>query len=123
MDQQLLMAAETDSAVMVRCVEACERCHRTCLRTAMTYCLEQAADRVDAALFRSLLTCSDMCRATIDALLSGYESSEDVCALCARVCTQCADSCERHAELQDCVEVCRACSLACIAVTGGSRPS
>ena len=123
MDQQLLTAAETDSAVMVRCVEECERCHRTCLRTAMTYCLEQGTDRVDPAHFRSMLACADMCRATIDALLSGFDSCEDVCVLCARVCSQCADNCERMPELQDCAEVCRACARACSAVGGGAVPS
>jgi hypothetical protein len=123
MEQQLLTAAETDSAVMVRCVEECERCHRTCLRTAMTYCLEQWGDHLEPAHFRAMLACSDMCRATVDALLSAFDSCEEVCTLCARVCSQCADSCERVGDLQDCVEACHACARACIAVAGGTPPN
>jgi len=46
MVQQVLAAAEMDSAAMLRCIEECERCHRTCLRTALTYCLEKDIDDV-----------------------------------------------------------------------------
>ncbi|HET9447128.1 MAG TPA: four-helix bundle copper-binding protein [Steroidobacteraceae bacterium] len=118
MEQQLLMAAEMDSAAMVRCVEECERCHRTCLRSAMTFCLEQGGEHAAPAHFRTMLACSDMCRSAIDALLSSFDAYEEVCALCARACIQCADSCDRVGDLQDCADACRRCASACMEVSG-----
>jgi hypothetical protein len=115
MEQQLLAAAESDPAVMVRCVDECERCHRICLRTAMAYGLEQG---VEAAHLKLMLACSDLCRATADSLLAAFDTCEDLCALCARVCTQCAESCEPMGELQECVDACRSCAQSCRAVSG-----
>jgi hypothetical protein len=107
MEQQLLAAAESDPAVMIRCVDECERCHRMSLRTAMAYCLEQG---VDPSHLRLMFACAELCRATADAVLAAFDIAEDLCALCARVCAQCADSCDRVGDLQDCAEVCRSCA-------------
>jgi len=118
MVQQVLAAAEMDSAAMLRCIEECERCHRTCLRTALTYCLEKDIDDVEPPHYRALLTCSDMCRATINALLLSSDPTGAACVLCARVCLQCAESCERAGDLEDCSEACLRCARACMAVSG-----
>jgi hypothetical protein len=119
MEQQLLAAAETDPAVMIRCVDECEHCHRICLRTAMADGLEQGGEYVEPSHLRLMLACAELCRSTADALLAAFDTCEDLCALCARVCTQCAESCERLGDLQECVDACRSCSRACLAVTGG----
>jgi hypothetical protein len=116
MVQQVLATAGLGSAVVFRCIEECERCHRTCLRAAMTYCLEEGVDDVEPSHVRALLTCSDMCRATINALLSVRDPTGPASALCARVCLECAESCERAGGLQDCVDACRRCARACAAV-------
>ena len=92
-----------DQYAAIRCVEECERCHRTCLRTAMTYCLEKGVDEVEPAHFRALLTSQD--------------PTHTDCALCARVCLQCAEVCERAGDLQDCVEACRRCARTCLDVS------
>jgi hypothetical protein len=118
MDQQLLAAAENDPAVMIRCVDECERCHRICLHTAMMYSLEQGVEHVEPAHLRLMMACADLCRATADSLLAGFDTSEDLCAICARVCAQCGESCARVGELAECMEACRACAAACAAVSG-----
>lgn len=118
MEQQLLAAAETDPAVMVRCVDECERCHRICLRCAMAYGLEQGGEHVEPSHLRLMLACAELCRATADALLAAFDTCEDLCTLCARICTQCAESCERLGDLQECVESCRSCAQSCRAVAG-----
>lgn len=119
MEQRMLMAAETDSAEMMRCIEDCERCHRLCLHMAMTHCLEQGGDFLEPPHFRVMLACAELCRTTADAMLAGYALYEEVCTVCARVCRDCAESCERTGELGECVEACRRCAQSCALLTGG----
>jgi hypothetical protein len=118
MEQQMLIAAETDSGEMMRCIEDCERCHRLCLRTAMTYSLEQGGSHLEPPHFRVMLACAELCRTTADAMLAGYSLYEAVCAVCARVCRDCAESCERVGELEECVEACLRCAESCARITG-----
>jgi hypothetical protein len=118
MEQQMLMAAETDSAEMIRCIDECERCHRVCLRLAMTYCLEQGGEHVEPPHFRLMLACAELCHAAADTMLSGFTMHEEICALCARVCRECAESCERVGDMEECVEACRRCAESCSRVAG-----
>jgi hypothetical protein len=121
MEQQMLMAAEADSAEMLRCIDYCERCHRVCLRTAMTYCLEQGGEHVEPPYFRLMLACAQICSTTADALLSEFESYEQLCALCANICRTCAASCERIGDMEECVESCRRCAEGCERLSGAQR--
>lgn len=117
METQLLAAAESDPAVLIRCVDECERCHRLCLRSALADGLEQGGEHVDPSHLRLMLACSDLCRATADAVLAAFDTGEELCILCARTCDQCAQSCERVGDLQECVDACRTCAQSCRAVT------
>jgi hypothetical protein len=120
MEQQMLLAAEADSAEMIRCIDDCERCHRVCLRTAMTYCLEQGGEHVEPPYFRLMLACAQMCATTADTLLSGFASYEQMCALCANICRTCAASCERIGDMEECVEICRRCAAGCERLSNGA---
>jgi hypothetical protein len=121
MEQQMLIAAEADSAEVIRCIDDCERCHRVCLRTAMTYCLEQGGEHVEPPYFRLMLACAQMCSTTADALLSAFASYEQMCALCANICRTCAASCERIGDMEECVEICRRCAERCERLSGGAE--
>jgi hypothetical protein len=121
MEQQMLLAAEADSAEMIRCIDDCERCHRVCLRTAMTYCLEQGGEHVEPPYFRLMLACAQMCATTADTLLSGFASYEQMCALCANICRTCAASCERIGDMEECVEICRRCAAGCERLSDAQR--
>ncbi|HEX2494799.1 MAG TPA: hypothetical protein VHK24_13590, partial [Steroidobacter sp.] len=72
MEQRMLMVAETDSEELMRCIEECERCHRMCLRTAMTHCLEQGGSCLEPPHLRVMLACAELCRTTADSMLAGY---------------------------------------------------
>jgi hypothetical protein len=120
MEQRMLMSVETDSAEMMRCIDDCERCHRLCLRMVMTHCLEQGGECLEPPLVRVMLACAELCRTTADAMLAGYALYEELCAVCARVCRDCAESCKRLGELQECVDACRRCSESCAHLTGGA---
>ena len=62
MKQQMIMTAESDSAELIRCIEACEACHRTCLQMAMNHCLEQGGEHVEPGHFRTMSVCAEVCR-------------------------------------------------------------
>jgi len=118
----MLVAAEVDSEQLKRCIEDCEHCHRVCLHAAMTHCLEQGGEYLEPPLFRVMLACAELCRTTADAMLAGYALYEEMCAVCARVCRDCAESCERVGELEECAEACRRCAESCVGITGGAGP-
>jgi hypothetical protein len=120
MEQRMLMAAEADSEELRRCIDACERCHRVCLHAAMTQCLEQGGEHLEPPHFRVMLACAELCRTTADAMLAGYALYEEVCAVCARVCRDCAESCERVGELEECADACRRCAASCARITGAA---
>ena len=44
------------------CVEACSDCHKTCLNTVMTHCLEAGGKHLEAEHFRLMINCAEICR-------------------------------------------------------------
>jgi len=123
MEQQMLMTADAESEEVIRCINDCEHCHRVCLRMAMSYCLEQGGEHVEPPHFRLLLASADICRVTADAMLSAFLMYEGLCALCVRVCRECAQSCERVGDLDECVEACRRCAASCERISAGNSPT
>jgi hypothetical protein len=118
MEQQMLMTADVDSAEVMRCIDDCERCHRICLRMAMTFCLEQGGEHVEPPHLRAMLACADVCRMTADSMLAAFTLHEELCGLCARVCRDCAESCERVGDMPECVDACRQCAMSCARLSG-----
>ena len=119
MQQQMIMSADTDSPELMRCIAECESCHRICMRMAMNHCLEQGGDHVEPGHFRTMIACAVLCRTTGDALLGSFAYFEVLCEGCSRVCRECAESCERIGDMQECVEACRRCADSCERMTGG----
>ena len=117
----MLAAAEAGSEELKRCIDDCERVHRVCLHAAMTQCLEQGGEYLEPPHLRVMLACADLCRTTADAMLAGYALYEELCSVCARVCRDCAESCERIGELEECVDACRRCADSCARITGAPR--
>lgn len=73
---------------MQDCIEACSHCHQVCLQTALNYCLEAGGKHVEAAHFRLMMNCAEICEA-------------------------CADDCEKIGDMDECVKACRACAESC----------
>jgi hypothetical protein len=118
MEQQMIMNADYDSAELMRCIEDCETCHRICLRMAMNHCLEQGGEHVEPGHFRAMMICAEMSRTTADAMLSSFALHETLCAACSRVCRECAETCERIGDMQECVDACRRCAESCDRMSG-----
>src|SRR5690606_41306306 len=92
MEHQLIMNADSDSAELIRCIEACEACHRICLQMAMNHCLEQGGAHVEPGHFRAMTVCADVCRTAADAMSSSLEHHAVLCETCSRVCRRRAAS-------------------------------
>jgi hypothetical protein len=116
MDQQLLMDPDVEPAELRPCIDACEHCHRTCLQAATRYCLEQGGRYVEPQQFRLMLGCANVCHLTADALLSALPLYEYVCAVCARICRDCAAGCSDLDEMGECIAALVACARCCEAV-------
>lgn len=98
---------------MQACVEACLRCHSTCLGMSSHHCLEAGGKHVEAQHFRLMLACAEMCRASAAMMLIGTEHHRASCRACAEVCDACAKSCEEVGAMEECVQACRACAEHC----------
>lgn len=98
------------------CIENCSSCHKTCLQTAMTQCLNMGGKHLEPEHFRLMLDCAKICETSVYFQLSGSKYSADICKVCAEICTACADSCEEVGGMEECVTACRTCAESCTAM-------
>jgi hypothetical protein len=110
----------TNDPKIQSCIDACNRCHQTCLHEAMNHCLESGGKHVEASHFRLMMNCAEMCQTSANFMLSSSEFSGQVCALCAEICEACADNCEQVGDMDDCVAACRECAQTCREMSGTS---
>lgn len=98
---------------MQSCIDACLRCHSTCLGMAAGHCLEANGRHVEPAHFRLMLACAEMCRTAADMMLINTPHHKQTCRLCADICEECADSCEQIGGMEICAQECRRCAESC----------
>lgn len=110
-----------DDPAMDSCIETCNHCHQTCLRSAMTMCLETGGKHVEPAHFRLMLNCAEMCQTATNFMLSRSSVHDVVCAACAEVCAACADSCAELDGMEACTEACRRCADECRSMGGAAN--
>ena len=103
---------------MQQCIEICERCHQTCLQTAMNHCLEAGSKHVEPKHFRLMLNCAEICQTSANFMGSGSPVHKRVCEVCAEVCEACAKSCEQVGDMDECVQACRRCAESCRRMAG-----
>ncbi|ODT86183.1 MAG: four-helix bundle copper-binding protein [Nitrosomonadales bacterium SCN 54-20] len=102
---------------MQQCIDACEECHRICLQTAMTQCLETGGRHVEAKHFRLMMNCAEICQTSANFMLSRSEFLQ-VCSVCAEICEACAESCEKIGDMDACAKTCRQCAESCRRMAG-----
>ena len=98
------------------CIDDCEKCHRTCLRMAVTHCLAVGGRHVEQEHFHLMLDCIDICRVAADFMLRESTYHPRICGVCADICDSCAESCSRLDGMQECVKDCRRCAESCRAM-------
>ena len=104
--------SEIDSP-MKDAINACLDCHSMCLRTAMSYCLEQGGPHVEQQHFRLMLNCAELCQTSANFMLSDSPLHRRVCAVCAEACEACAESCKQVGGMDKCIEECLRCAKSC----------
>jgi hypothetical protein len=103
------------------CLEQCLACQRVCVET-LAAVMARPDDRIDSALLRTLMDCSDICATSAQFLLRRSDLHGATCAACADVCAACARSCEAiagHDALARCAQTCRRCAASCEEMASG----
>jgi hypothetical protein len=95
------------------CIDACLDCHKTCLGTAMTHCLEEGGEHARPQHFKLMIDCAAICTTAADFMLHKSRFHKQLCHLCAEICETCAADCERLGGMDDCAAACRKCAEAC----------
>jgi hypothetical protein len=113
-----------------RCIEACAECAQTCTVCADA-CLGEENVNEMVACVRLNLDCAEVCHVT--GTLMTRPSHRDAPALraqlqaCIEICRACGDECAEHGEhgiehCRVCAEACRACAEACEAMAAALVP-
>lgn len=55
------------------------------------------------------MECAAICYSAAQLMSMGSTRAEEVCRLCAELCTECAIECEKHPDTEHCAECARAC--------------
>ena len=108
----------TTDPKMQSCIDACNRCHQTCLHEAMTHCLESGGKHVSPDHMRLMWNCAEICQTSANFMLSNSTLSNQLCGVCAEACEACARSCEQVGDMEECARVCRECAESCRQMAG-----
>lgn len=94
--------------VLANCMKACNYTANACLNQ------NDIQGMVDC--MRATHVCAEVCSALIQLLGMDYDEVTDLVEYCIKVCTACAEECEKHEyeHSQNCAKACRQCAAACI---------
>lgn len=111
----------TIDAEMRECIASCLDCHAVCTETA-AHCLTMGGENASREHQTLLADCAQACLTSAGFMLRMSENHEDYCGLCAEICLECAEDCERLASgdvtMQRCAETCRHCAENCRRMAG-----
>lgn len=89
------------------CINHCNYCADACLNEdnlkMMVDCIR--LDRV----------CAEVCSTVSQVLATNFTDVDELVRYCMKICTKCADECEKHdtKHCQDCAKACRNCAKEC----------
>lgn len=110
------MPIETLDKEMQTCIELCQECHSSCLG-AVAHCLAVGGEQANAEHVRLLIDCAQICSTSADFMIRDSAYHVESCGICAKVCEDCAASCESlgrsDRKLQECMDICRRTSESC----------
>lgn len=105
------------------CIDTCRECSTVCLSALFGYCLEQGGEHTTRAHITRMRDCIEICDLAADFMLRGSEHQEMLCKLCARVCDDCAQSCDQFSDkvMKQCAYMCRQCAKSCRSMSAEAR--
>ena len=97
-----------------RCIDDCLHAYQACYET-VPYCSTMGGRHSDPDHLRLMADCADLCRTTGQFLMRGSMHHDRLCAICAELCSKCADDCEGYddPQMKACAEACRRCATSC----------
>ena len=99
-----------------QCIQECTTCHQACLQT-IQHCLGMGGKHAEQAHIRLLADCAQICAVSADFMLRGSPLHGRTCGVCADVCRQCAEDCNRigggDQQMKQCADACRRCAESC----------
>nr|WP_297350479.1 four-helix bundle copper-binding protein [uncultured Caldimonas sp.] len=105
-----------------QCIEHCQQCRSVCLSMAMGHCLEEGGAHAEREHIALMLNCAEICNTAAHFMLAGSTLHTEVCAVCAKVCGACAQSCRQLDGMEPCVEACERCAESCADMAGIEAP-
>src|SRR4051794_26652275 len=99
-----------------QCLDACITCHRICLETASTHCLESGNRHLTSDHIRLLVDCAQISQACADFIIRDSELDGYVAGLCSHICNECANAFDVLSDdpsLAVCADCCRQCADLC----------
>ncbi|AHE68516.1 four-helix bundle copper-binding protein [Legionella oakridgensis] len=97
------------------CIEACLKCAIECEHCA-TACLNESQVKDMVECIQLDRDCALICSLAAKLMARGSKYAQEMCALCAKVCRDCAKECEQHKHHEHCLkcaEACRKCAEEC----------
>lgn len=105
---------------MDECIDNCLACYRSCTEL-ISHCLSMGGEHSSEDHIGLLTTCASICQTSATFMIYNSDYHRETCRLCSKVCTTCAEDCERIAEgedgmdqeMLDCAALCRQCAESC----------
>jgi hypothetical protein len=99
-----------------KCIDDCSDCYQVCVAT-LAHCQEMGGIHAEPKHLTLLKDCAEICKTSESFMLRGSLHAPCVAQECAKICEQCADSCEkvdpRDIQMMECVKMCRECAASC----------
>lgn len=95
------------------CIQNCLDCYKVCEQVLSNALTGNAKNYTQVLVL--IKSCAEICHTSAKFMMMNSEFHADTCAICAKVCTECADTCEslQDDRLAECIEVCRTCAETC----------
>jgi hypothetical protein len=106
-----MTASTSTPETLSSCLDACQRCHHTCLEHSIQL-FKAASDVRDLQLLTALTTCIGMTRITAEIILIEAVGQGEACERCAAACRACVELCTA-ADMDDCRKACLDCADCC----------
>lgn len=102
--------------LMAECLENCQHAAILC-RSLIPHCLHLGGPHASEDHIRKLLVCAEACEASASLMALKSHFHAEMCGLCAKICLECAEDCERLAgndeQMKTCARQCRDCADTC----------
>ncbi|HEX6982499.1 MAG TPA: four-helix bundle copper-binding protein [Balneolaceae bacterium] len=94
-------------STLAHCLSACENC--------ASACLDEDNVKKMVSCIRINRDCADICGLSIKFLSRKSKNSNLVIGICADICSECAEECDKyeHDHCKKCAEACRKCADSC----------